>query len=430
MDYKIPVIIIFLLSYIGIIAFTRKKTYFAAAGAFLLIIVYGLVRAESTGQTLRFIVRAVNWNVLGIFLGTLLIAEAFIESGIPALIAHGLVKRSRDIGRAVLSICIMTSFLSAFIENVATVLIVAPIALAVAKKQHTSPVPFLIGIAISANLQGTATLIGDPPSMILAGYMGMNFNQFFFLRGTAGIFFAVQVGALISFIVLYLFFRGFKDPVVPAEKPAVKSLFPSIIVLLMIVLLAVSSLIDPDFSYFGGIICMALGVVSEIWYARCGACTKKEVLKKIDFDTLIFLASIFLLVGSLSEAGLMNDIAIFVQRFLGENTFVVYSFFVWGSVLISAFVDNVPYITAMIPVANIIASNLGLEPYLFVFGLLIGSCLGGNVTHVGASANVVSVSILKKEGYTIGLREFGRIGLPFTLAATFGSYIFVWLLWG
>ncbi len=125
----------------------------------------------------------------------------------------------------------------------------------------------------------------------------------------------------------------------------------------------------------------------------------------------------------------MNDIAVLIQRFLGNNTFVVYTFFVWASVLISAFVDNVPYITAMIPVANIIASNLGLQPYLFVFGLLIGSCLGGNITHVGASANVVSVSILKKEGYTIGLREFGRIGLPFTLAATFGSYIFVWILW-
>jgi Na+/H+ antiporter NhaD/arsenite permease-like protein len=428
-SYKVAVILFFVLSYTGIIAFSRKKTYFAGVGALILIGLHGLLIAESVSDLLHFIVRTINWNVLGIFLGTLLIADAFIESEVPALIAHALVSRSKNIGSAILAVCIMTSMLSAFIENVATVLIVAPIALAISKKQGISPVPFLIGLAVSSNLQGTATLIGDPPSMILAGYMGLNFNQFFVLNGKPGIFFAVQVGAVISFGILYLFYRQHRDPVIPTLKPTVRSWFPTAIILLMILLLAVSSVIDPNFSYFGGIICMTLGIICIPWLIRNKSRSVGELLMRLDFDTVIFLASIFILVGSLSEAGLMNDIALLVQRFLGDNRFVIYTFFVWFSVLISAFVDNVPYITAMLPVAKIIAENLGTSPYLFVFGLLVGACLGGNVTPVGASANVVSVSILKREGYHVNLGQFARIGLPFTIGATAGGYLFLWLIW-
>jgi Na+/H+ antiporter NhaD/arsenite permease-like protein len=429
MSYKALVIVLFALSYSGIIAFSRKKTYFAGIGALLLILAHALFRAKSPEHLFQFVFHSINWNVLGIFLGTLLIAEAFIESEVPALVAHILVNRSKNVGTAIFSVCVMTSLLSAFIENVATVLIVAPIALAIARKQDISPVPFLIGLAVSSNLQGTATLIGDPPSMILAGYMGLNFNQFFILGGKLGIFFAVQVGAVISFGILYLFYRKFKDPILPSQKPAVKSWFPTIIILLMIFLLATSSFIDPDFSHLGGIVCMVLGIICIPWFCTVGKCGGKDIMEKLDFDTIIFLASIFVLVGSLTEAGFMEDIAIFVQNFLGDDRFVIYTFFVWFSVLISAFVDNVPYITAMLPVTQIISQNLGVSPYLFVFALLIGSCLGGNITPVGASANVVAVSILRREGHHVGLKEFGRMGLPFTLGATLGSYLFVWFVW-
>ena len=430
MSYKALVIILFSLSYGGIVIFSRKKTYVAGAGALLLMLGHALIRAESFANWTQFVFHAINWNVIGIFIGTLLIAEAFIDSEVPALVAHILVNRSRNVGMAVISVCIMTSLLSAFIENVATVLIVAPIALAIAKKQDISPVPFIVGLAVSSNLQGTATLIGDPPSMILAGYMGLNFNQFFVLNGSPGIFFAVQVGAIISFGILYLFYKKFREPIIPSVKPRVKSWFPSVVIVLMILLLAISSFIDPGFSHYGGIICMLLGIICIPWFCTVGKCSGRDLLKKLDTDTVLFLASIFILVGSLTEAGLMNDIAAFVQKFLGDDPFVVYTFFVWFSVLVSAFVDNVPYITAMLPVTQIISQNLSVSPYLVVFGLLIGSCLGGNITHVGASANVVAVSILRREGYHVGLREFARIGLPFTVGATVGSYLFVWLLWG
>ncbi|MGQ9615977.1 MAG: SLC13 family permease [Spirochaetota bacterium] len=430
MSYKSITLIIFISSYIGIMVFTRKKTYFAGTGAILFLLIMAVLNTDSPGDIFSFIIKSINWNVIGIFLGTLLIAEAFIDSGVPALIAYFLVSRTKTTGMAILVICLMTSFLSMFIENVATVLIVAPIALAIAENQDISPVPFLIGLAVCSNLQGTATLIGDPPSMILAGYMRMNFNQFFILNGKLGIFFAVQVGALISILILYFFYRNYRKPFAPVERPEVGSFLPSVIIGVMIVLLAFSSLVDPDFSYFGGIICMLLGIFCELWVALRGHYSFKELFRKLDFETLIFLTSIFILVGSLKETGIINDAAGIILKFVGGNKFLVYTAIVWFSVFVSAFIDNVPYITAMIPVTSIIAQRLGLSPYLFVFGLLIGSCLGGNITHVGASANVVAVSILKRRGYHIGLKEFGKIGLPFTLGATIGAYFLIWFVWG
>jgi Na+/H+ antiporter NhaD/arsenite permease-like protein len=429
MIYKLSVLTVFTFSYAGIIIFARKKSLFAGVGAMLVIILTGLLESGSPAGLFRFVLQSINWNVLGIFLGSLLIAEAFIASRVPALIAHTLVSRSNNVGAAILLICLMASFLSAFVENVATVLIVAPIALEISEKQRVSPVPFLIGIAISSNLQGTATLIGDPPSMILAGYMGLNFNQFFFLKGRPGIFFAVQVGAVASFIVLGRFFRKYRDPISEHERDEVSSWFPTGLIVLMIVLLALSSFFDPNFTSMGGIICMGLGLVAVGWFLTRKGFRKRDILLMVDADTLIFLSSIFLLVGGLLRAGLMDDIANVVLSSIGKNSFLIYLFIVLFSVAVSAFVDNVPYITAMIPVTRILAGRMLISPYLFVFGLLIGACLGGNITPIGASANVVSVSILRRNGREVGLREFARIGLPFTAAAVFVSSLFVWFVW-
>ena len=427
--YKTLTLITFAVGYSGIIFFSKRKSYFAGFAALVIIFLTIIFSSAEKSSSLIYIVKSINWNVLGIFVGTLIIAEAFIESGVPALIAHYLVSKSKNVGMAILYLCIMASFISAFVENVATVLIVAPVALEIADRQKISPVPFLIGIAISSNLQGTATLIGDPPSMILAGYMKITFNQFFILKGKPGIFFAIQIGAVASFFVLFLFYKKYKDKVFENVREKVNSWFPTYLIVLMILLLAISSLIDPEFSYLSGAISMFLGVVASLWFLLRLKISRRELLKKIDFDTLIFLISIFILVGGIKRAGIMDDIANITVTRLGANLFLIYTVIVWGSVLISAFIDNVPYITAMIPAVSLMAQRLSVSPYLLVFGLLIGSCLGGNITHVGASANVVSVSILKRRGYNIGLREFSKIGLPFTLSATAASYIFVWLIW-
>ncbi|MFC1502467.1 SLC13 family permease [bacterium] len=423
----ILVAIVFSLIYLYLILFKHKRGIAVWTGIFVL----GILSLLSSVSFLHIsnIPNFINWNVMGIFAGTLILAEIFIYSKVPALLADILVDRSKSVGMAILWICAMASFISAFVENVATVLIVAPIALVLAKKLKVSPVPFLIGLAISSNLQGTATLIGDPPSMILAGNLKMSFNDFFIYLGKPGIFFAVQLGAVSSFTVLYLFFRRYKDPVVDVPREKVTSWIPTILLLGLVVALAISPLFDPEFQYLGGVICIAFGLGGIIWQFYKDGNMAREIWKRYDWDTTVFLAGIFVLVGILNEVGLITILKNVLVKTLGNSPFVNFTFIVWFSVFVSAFIDNVPYITAMIPVTVQLSAELGIPPYLLTFGLLIGACLGGNVTPIGASANIVSVGILKREGYTVSFWQFVKIGLPFTLAATLLSYVFIWFVW-
>jgi Na+/H+ antiporter NhaD/arsenite permease-like protein len=425
---KILVTLVFFLIYIYLIFFKRRRGFVIWLGIGILGL-FSLLSQDSFLSIIN-IPYFINWNVMGIFAGTLILAEIFIYSKVPALLADLLVDRSKNVGMAILWVCVLSSLISAFVENVATVLIVAPIALVLAKKLKVSPVPFLIGLAISSNLQGTATLIGDPPSMILAGNLRMSFNDFFIYNSKPGIFFAVQLGALSSFVVLYLYFRRYKDPVVQVPKEKVTSWMPTIFLLGLIIALALSPLADPEFQFLGGVICIVFGFAGIFWQFLQDRDLAREIWKRFDWDTTFFLAGIFVLVGIFNEVGLITILKNVLIRTLGDSPFINYTFFVWFSVLISAFIDNVPYLTAMIPVTIQLSAELGIPPYLLSFGLLIGTCLGGNVTPIGASANIVSVGILKRDGYSVSFWQFVKIGLPFTLAATLVSYIFIWFVWG
>ncbi len=371
----------------------------------------------------------INWNVMGIFWGTLVIAELFMASNTPAFLAELVVERSRNAVWAILAICALTSLISAFVENVATVLIVAPVALAITDRLHISPVPMIIGLAISSNLQGAATLIGDPPSMLLAGYANLTFNDFFVYLGRPGIFFAIQLGALTSFITLYFIFRKMRQPVSIERTQKVQMWTPPVMLVLMIVALALSSLLDPGFSGLAGIICMVFGIAGFLWYGTAYRGNVVRLFTTLDWQTTFFLMGVFVVVGAVTHVGWIQDITIFFEQVSGSSVLVAYLLMVWVSVLLSAFIDNVPYLLAMLPVAQGLADKLNTSEPLLMFGLLIGASLGGNITPIGASANIVGVGILSKKGYHVTLGEFAKIGVPFTLVATLTASVFVWYIW-
>lgn len=372
-------------------------------------------------------------------------AELFSLSGVPACWANFLVEKSRYANWAILSVCLVAGAISMFVENVATVLIVAPLALAIAAKLKVSPVPFLIGIAITSNLQGAATLVGDPPSIILAGFADMNFNDFFFLGGRPSIFFAIQLGALASFGVLYLVFRKNRERVGVFEKVRVRTWIPTLLLGFMVLSLVGTSFLGTSVDnrlsvHLSGIVCVAFGLIGLTWHAvtRLGARESNKAklgsillgdIRGLDWETFFFLAGIFLIVGSLTKVGIIDDLAGFFIRFSGDNELIAYLAIVWGSVLLSAFVDNVPYILAMLPVVRSLALGIEMNPYLLYFGLLIGASVGGNITPIGASANVVACGILKKNNCNVDFMEFMRIGLPFTFFAVLASSTFIWLVW-
>ena len=366
---------------------------------------------------------------MGIFVGTLVVADIFMESRVPAYVAEIIVDKAKNTCWAILLICLLTGFISAFVENVATVLIVAPIALALAKKLKINPMRMMIAIAVSSNLQGTATLIGDPPSMLLGGFAKMNFGDFFFYKGRPSIFFAVELGALVSFFVLFFIFRHQREKMRLISVEKVKSWVPTIILVILIIALALSSFFDTGFSYMAGLLCMITAVISIIWEKFVNKSSILKGLKKLDWETTFFLFGIFILVGSITLTGWIEVISIYLSGLIGQNIFLGYTLIVFLSVILSAFIDNVPFLAAMLPVAISMSTKLQINPSLFLFGLLIGASLGGNITPIGASANIVACGLLKKEGYKVSFKDFMKIGVPFTLAAVTAAYLFVWFIW-
>ncbi len=421
MQPKIISLVIFILVYISFVFFSTKRTIIAVCGSIVLL----LLQAISPKEALF----AINWNVMGIFVGTLVVADIFMESRMPAYISEIIVEKAKNTGWAILFICALTGFISAFVENVATVLIVAPIALTLATKLKISPVSMMIAIAISSNLQGAGTLIGDPPSMLLGGFAKMNFGDFFFYRGRLSIFFAVQLGAIASLVVLYFIFRKNKTKVQITRVEKIKSWAPTIILLGLIATLAVSSFFDPGFSYSAGIICMVFGVISILWEKLVNKGSIIEGIKSLDWDSTFFLMGVFILVGGITVNGWIGTISNSLSGLIGQHIFWGYTLMVFIAVFVSAFVDNVPFLAAMLPVAISMSDKLGINPSLLLFGLLVGASLGGNITPIGASANIVACGLLKKQGYHVKFGEFVKIGLPFTLAAVTAAYLFVWFVW-
>jgi Na+/H+ antiporter NhaD/arsenite permease-like protein len=429
---KLFVLVVALLMYALVILFSHKKAWIAL-GAAAIIIIAGLFGSAESVSLKDAVLELVNWNILMIYVGSLAIADLFIYSRVPAYLADKVVDKAPTLGLAIVIILVMTGLISAFVENVATVLLMAPIALEICRRLKLDPTPFMIGLAVMANLQGTATLVGDPPSMIFASYAGYSFNDFFFYNGKLSIFFAVQIGAIVGALYFYGYFRKLKKIYVDLPLEKIKSYVPTILLVGMIFGLALISFISgKGLHYSSGILCMVLAILGFAWFLfvrKEPLSEAKEIVKRLDWDTILFLVGIFIVIGAITRVGLLEDLARILAAFIGNDALLGFVVIVAVSVIVSGFVDNVPYIIAMLPVADSLAKGLGLPGELFMFGLLIGSCLGGNLTPFGASANVVAVGLVKKEGRRVSFLDWAKIGVPFTLATTLASAVFVYLLY-
>lgn len=437
MEIKWIILALALVMYLLVIFFQDKKVIMTTTAAFITIVL-GLIfggkvfEQTSAGSTLYHIFfELINWNILMIYVGSMIIASLFIYSKVPTRIADFLVQHSPNTGIAVILILAMTGIISIFVENVATVLVMAPIALALSKKLKLNPVPFMIGLAVMSNLEGTATLVGDPPSMIFASYASYNFNDFFVHQGKLSIFFIIQAGMIAGCIFFYAIFGKVKEKAV-IEKENIISTVPLWLLVFMILGLAVISFLSTELGYGSGCYVLALGIIGLLWYKFIQKKNNNEVwtlIKELDWETIAFLIGIFVVVGAVSETGLLNDFSLWLAKITNGNKFAAFVLILLFSVLISGFVDNVPYIIVMLPVAGNLAQNIGIPKELFMFALLVGSCLGGNLTPFGASANIVAMGILKKEGHPIKFGGFLKISAPFTIITTTIAALVLWLIW-
>lgn len=420
---KILAIILFVLMYVGLIVFPKKKAFIALSVAATYVII-GILPYD------RFL-DVVDWNVLLMLFGTLLLVDYFIESKMPNLIADKILAIAPNVMWVTILMSLFSGLISAFIDNVATLLMVAPVGLAVCKKLNISPVAMIISIAVSSNLQGAATLVGDTTSIMLGAYADMDFIDFFWMNGKPGIFFAVEVGALLVVPIMLVLFRKDKYPVTSKDVTVVTDYVPSIMMIAHVVLLMIASFIPGKPALTNGIICLVCSIIGMVWeYAKDHNKERvKKVIKNVDYETVLLLTGLFIVIGGITNMGVIDDVAALIVKAGGNNLFLLFTIVVWGSVLISAFVDNIPYVATMLPVLQGVTTSLGIEPYLLYFGLLCGATLGGNITPVGASCNIAGVGMLRKEGYEVKFTDFTRIGIPFTLAAVIGGYVFLWVVW-
>ena len=430
-------LIIFIIMYILMLSLQKYRTYIALSAALLFVVLGYLGLFE---MDILSALKAVDYNVILMISGTMGLVTLFIESKMPARLSEMLLTKVPNVKWAVTVLSLFAGIISAFIDNVATVLMVAPIGLAISKKLKISPVPVLIAISVSSNLQGAATLVGDTTSILLGGYADMNFFEFFWMNGKPGIFWGVELGAIASIFVLLFLFRKDTQKITAEVETEVNDYFPSILMLGVVALLICASFLPkPEsgilavlYSLRSGIICLVLCIIGVV-----RACLKsgsssplKKVIGDIDRDTILLLFGLFIVIEGITSAGVIDAISGVFYKISGNNAFLLYTLLVFFSVAVSAFIDNIPYVATMLPVVSGISALMGAEPYVFYFGLLTGATLGGNLTPIGASANITTIGILKKNGYEVKNSDFLRIGVPFTLTAVLVGYAYIWLVWG
>ncbi len=424
----IPAIILFAVTYVLMLSFSKYRPWFAL-GAALIFIVSGML-------PLNQILPNLDFNVLLMIAGTMGIVQLFIDSKMPSLMADIVMEKVPNVQMAAVALSLFAGVISAFVDNVATVLMVAPVALEVCKKLKTNPVPFIIGIAVSSNLQGAATLVGDTTAILLGGALDMSFFDFILYQGKPGMFFVVELGAVFSALILAWIFRREKAGIPKgATRTVVTDYVPTVLLLGVIVLLICASFAPASWNLPGeinGIICMSLMVIG-IAYNYLKNRTLDAVLgpiKAVDFETLGLLVGLFLMIGGMKNMGVIDALGKLLASLGGGNVFLMYTIIVWASVVISAFIDNIPYVMTMIPIIAILATEMGCDPTALYFGLLSGATLGGNCTPIGASANITGIGILRRAGYEVKNGDFFKIGIPFTLAAVIPAYILIWILFG
>ncbi len=417
-------IILFAVTYVLMLIFSKYRPYIALASGLLFILTGMLPVSE--------IIDSIDFNVLLMIAGTMGLVALFIESKMPELLADLIMERVPHVQAAAVALSLFAGVISAFVDNVATVLMIAPVALEICKKLKTNPVPFIIGIAVSSNLQGAATLVGDTTAIMLGSYAEMSFLDFFWYRGRPSIFFAVELGAVLSALILAWLFRKEKASIPRSgQRTRVTDYVPTVLLSGAVLLLIVASFIPKKPSITNGLICCGLLIVGLIcnWFKKKNIGAILDPLREIDFQTIGLLTGLFLMIGGITAKGVIDAAAELLAKLGGGNVFVLYTVIVWASVLISAFIDNIPYIATMLPVVAGLAAALGIDPTVLYFGLLSGATLGGNITPIGASANITGIGILRKEGYEVKNSDFFRIGIPFTLAAIIPSYIYIWVVY-
>jgi Na+/H+ antiporter NhaD/arsenite permease-like protein len=410
-------LIVFVVTYTAIAVDKVHKTLVALAGA-MAVLLLGLVSQEEAFH-------GVDWNVIFLLAGMMIIANTLSRTGIFQWMASKIIDQAKgEPFRVLLLLCAMTALLSAFLDNVTTVVLMVPLTLFVTKALRISPVPYLISEILASNIGGAATLIGDPPNIIIGSASGLDFAAFLLNMGPAVLLVYVVFMALIAF-----FFR--RDLHVPQER-RIEAMAMSEEGLiqdrkLLVQGLVVLGLVLGGFLLHGALHLEAAtvamsGAVLLLFVSRAEV---HEAITEIEWTTLLFFLGLFILVEALIKVGFVELAARGVLSLTGGDLSMTAILLLWGSGFASAIIDNIPYTATMVPVVRELGESMPAEPLWW--SMALGACFGGNATAVGASANVIVLSLAERAGYKISFLQFLKYGVVVTVVSLLISTLYVWL---
>jgi Na+/H+ antiporter NhaD/arsenite permease-like protein len=418
-------ITVFVVAYALIASDRVNKTLVALIGAGI-VVVLGVVESADAFYSHE---TGIDWDVIFLLLGMMIIVGVLRQTGVFEYIAIWSVKRAKGSPlRIMILLVLITAFASALLDNVTTVLLIAPVTLLVCDRLSINPVPFLIAEVFASNIGGTATLVGDPPNIIIASRAGLTFNDF--LLHMAPI---VLVVVAVFIALLPWLFRGsfgvdserVTDIMSLEEREAVRD--PGLLIKCGIVLVLVFAafLAHPVLHIEPSIVAL-VGAGTLILISRMD---RSDYLSSVEWETLLFFAGLFVMVGALVKTGVVGEIAQSAIEITGGDALSTTMLILGVSVPVSGIIDNIPYVATMTPIVSEVAASLpdGTDPNVLWWALALGADFGGNLTAVGASANVVMLGIAKRSGNPISFWEFTRKGFVVTVMSAALSALYLWL---
>ena len=412
---------VFLIVIVTIISEKIHRAAAALAGATLLILLRVL--------TVKDAVRYIDANTIGVLVGMMIFVAIVKNSGMFEFVAIKAAKiAGGDPWKVMIYFVIVTAVLSSFLDNVTTVLLVGPMTITIASMLQLNPVPFLMMQILASNVGGTATLIGDPPNIMIGSATGLTFIDFLSNTGVAVVF------IMIALIIMMRFM--YKKNLVCSEEARMKvagldeykaitdkSLLKKSVV--MIVLVILGFVFHSQLGMESSTVAMTAAAVMTI----IGKQDIEEIISEVEWSTLVFFMALFVVVGGMVESGVIGKLANLLINFTAGHAILTMLVLLWGSALLSSVLDNIPFVATLIPLVMAMGKD-GIDVTPLWWAISLGACLGGNGTLIGASANVVLSGISTRHGYPITFKEYLRVGFPFMIVSVVISMIYLLVRYG
>jgi Na+/H+ antiporter NhaD and related arsenite permeases len=423
MDNSLKLILacsIFLVVYVFIIFEKLDRTLIAIIGASLMILTGVLSQEHAFGH--------IDFNTIGLLIAMMVIVMIIKRTGLFQYLAIKVVKIAKGNPiRLLILLSVITGLISAILDNVTTILLILPITFDIVKDLHISPIPFIMAEVFASNVGGTATLIGDPPNIMIGSSVGLTFTDF--------IKYDAPVVLPLLLLTTFIFALIYKRKLTTTEEAKEKVLKMDEKLAIKDHKLLVKSLVVLGLTFIGFILhgvlhyeSATIAIVGAVVLLTISKLSPEKILLEVEWSTLLFFTGLFMLVGGLQEAGGIKILAEWVLNMTHGNLLLTTMAVLWVSAIASAFIDNIPFVATMIPMIKDMGELSGMNLTPLWWALSLGACLGGNGTIIGASANVLAVGMAREKGHKITFKKYFKTAFPMTILTVIISTIYLYLV--